>query len=46
MHSAWSTAALTKTISSTLALDDVLREIQQGLVGLGYQNAKILLLKE
>jgi diguanylate cyclase (GGDEF)-like protein len=38
--------ALTKTISSTLALDDVLREIQQGLLGLGYQNAKILLLKE
>jgi diguanylate cyclase (GGDEF)-like protein len=38
--------ALTKTLSSTLALEDVLREIQQGLLGLGYANARILLLKE
>jgi diguanylate cyclase (GGDEF)-like protein len=38
--------ALTKTISSTLALGDVLREVQQGLFGLGYQSARILLLRE
>ncbi len=38
--------ALTKTLSSTLALNDVLREIQAGLLGLGYPNARILLLKE
>jgi diguanylate cyclase (GGDEF)-like protein len=37
--------ALTKTLSSTLALNDVLREIQAGLLGLGYPNARILLLK-